>query len=287
MANTVANVFVQTFERNVRFLAQQKGSRLLAWCQKKTEQSTKHNFERVGKLTAVTKAGRAVASPVNDTPFDRRVVTPTTKHVGDLVEPEDIVQMLVDPVSAITVAISYALGRAIDDLIIAACTGNALDGAGATPALPAGQVVGDGTQAISLNLVTQVMQQFLVNDIFPEDGEKVMVVGPVQARQLLNLVQATSRDYVDVKALADTGMVKNWMGFTWLLSNRLTVPAAGQLSCLAFTQRAMGFNMQKDIWARVAEDPSVSFAQRVYSAFTGGAVRVEDEHIVHFKLLNS
>jgi hypothetical protein len=195
--------------------------------------------------------------------------------------------MLVDPVSAITVAISYALGRAIDDLIIAACTGNALDGAGATPALPAGQVVGDGTQAISLNLVTQVMQQFLVNDIFPEDGEKVMVVGPVQARQLLNLVQATSRDYVDVKALADTGMVKNWMGFTWLLSNRLTVPAAGQLSCLAFTQRAMGFNMQKDIWARVAEDPSVSFAQRVYSAFTGGAVRVEDEHIVHFKLLNS
>jgi hypothetical protein len=77
MANTVANVFVQTFERNVRFLAQQKGSRLLAWCQKKTEQSTKHNFERVGKLTAVTKAGRAVASPVNDTPFDRRVVTPS------------------------------------------------------------------------------------------------------------------------------------------------------------------------------------------------------------------
>jgi hypothetical protein len=57
MANTVANVFVQTFERNVRFLAQQKGSRLLAWCQKKTEQSTKHNFERVGKLTADDQGG--------------------------------------------------------------------------------------------------------------------------------------------------------------------------------------------------------------------------------------
>lgn len=287
MANTVANIYVQTFERNVRFLAQQKGSRLLAHCTKKSEGSQKHNFERVGKLAAVTKAGRAVASPVNDTPFDRRVVTPTTKHVGDLVEPEDIVQMLVDPVSAITTAVGYALGRAIDDLIIAAATGTALDGAGVNNAFPAGQVVGDGTQAISLNLVTQVMQQFLVNDIFPEDGDKVIVVGPVQARQLLNITQATSRDYVDAKALADVGIVKSWMGFTWLLSNRLTVPAAGQLSCLAFTPRAIGFNMNKDIWARVAEDPSVSFAQRVYSAFTGGAVRVEDEHIVHFKLLNS
>jgi hypothetical protein len=81
--------------------------------------------------------------------------------------------------------------------------------------------------------------------------------------------------------------VKNWLGFNWLVSNRLTVPLAGQLSCLAFTMRALGFDMKKDIWARVAEDPSVSFAQRVYSAFTGGATRVEDEHIVHFKLLNS
>jgi hypothetical protein len=287
MANTVSNVYVQTFERNVRFLAQQKGSRMLPWTTKKGEQSQKHNFERVGKLTATTKAGRGVASPVNDTPFDRRVVTPVTKHVGDLVEPEDVVQLLIDPVSAITTAVGYALGRAIDDLIIAAATGNALDGVGGTPAFPAGQLVGDGTGAISLLLTSQVMQVFLTNDIFPEDGEKCMFVGPVQARQLLSIQQATSRDYVESKALADNGMVKNWMGFNWYVSNRLTVPAGGQLSCLAFTQRALGFNMQKDIWARVQEDPSVSFAMRIYSAFTGGCVRVEDEHIVHFKLLNS
>jgi hypothetical protein len=287
MANTVANVYVITFEKNVRFLAQQKGSRLLAHCAAPGRQTKAHHFPRVGKLTAVTKAGRAVASPVNDTPWDERVVTPVTKHVGDLVEPEDIVQMLVDPVSAIATAIGYALGRAIDDLIIAAATGTALDGAGNAVAFPAGQLVGDGTAAITLALVTQVTQQFLVNDIFPEDGEKWMVVGPVQARQLLSIAQATSRDYVEAKALSDVGIVKNWAGYNWIVSNRLTVPAGGQLSCLAFTERAMGFNMNKPIWARVAEDPSVSFAQRVYSAFTGGATRVEDEHLVHFKLLNS
>jgi hypothetical protein len=286
VANTQANVYVQAFERTVRFLAQQKGSKLRKYCQVKTEPGSKYNWERVGKLTAVTKAGRAVASPVNDTPWDRRVATLTTKHVGDLVEPEDINQLLVDPVSAISHAIGMALGRALDDIIIAACTGAALDGAGGTPAFPAGQLVGDGTGAITLLLSSQVAQKFLENDI-DTDVTKVMVVGPVQVRQLLNIQQATSTDYVNAKALAERGFVNSWLGFNWVYSTRLTVPAGGQLSCLAFSEMAMGLLVSKDIWAKASEDPSRSFAYQLYSAFTAGAVRVEDEHIVHFKLLNS
>jgi hypothetical protein len=82
-------------------------------------------------------------------------------------------------------------------------------------------------------------------------------------------------------------MVTDWMGFTWVFSNLLTVPAAGQLTCLAFSEMALGLHVTKDIWAKVAEDPSVSFATRVYSAFTAGAARVEDQHIVAATLLNS
>jgi hypothetical protein len=71
------------------------------------------------------------------------------------------------------------------------------------------------------------------------------------------------------------------MGFTWVMSTRLLIPAGGQLSCLAFTKRAIGLQVNKDIWSRVAEDPSISFAWRIYSALTMGATRVEDEQIVH------
>jgi hypothetical protein len=81
-------------------------------------------------------------------------------------------------------------------------------------------------------------------------------------------------------------MVKNWMGYTWIYSNRLTIPAAGQLDCLAFSEMALGLHVTKDIWAQVAQDPSRSFAWQVYGAFTGGAVRVEDEHLVAARFLN-
>jgi hypothetical protein len=38
--------------------------------------------------------------------------------------------------------------------------------------------------------------------------------------------------------------------------------------------------MNKDLWVRIAEDPSVSFAWRIYCASTYGAIRVEDEQLV-------
>ena len=38
--------------------------------------------------------------------------------------------------------------------------------------------------------------------------------------------------------------------------------------------------MNRDMLVRVAEDPSQSFAWRIYCATTFGVVRVEDEHVV-------
>lgn len=292
MANTVANAYVQTFEANVRFLAQQKGSKLRQFCQFRGETSKNHNWDRVGLLSATTKAGRAVASPVNDTPYSRRTDAQVTKHAGDLIEPEDINQMLSDPANNTTRALAMAMGRAMDALIIAAATGNATDGAGAAVAFnnggtPAGtQLVGDGTQAITLDSIAQVTQLFMRNDIEP-DQAKVAIIGPVQVRQMVEMEKATSTFYVNAKALAESGMVTNWMGYTWIFSNLLTVPAAGQLDCLFFSEMALGLHVTKDIWAQVAQDPSRSFAWQVYSAFTAGAVRVEDEHLVAHRVLNS
>jgi hypothetical protein len=292
MANTFTNVYIQTFERNVRFLAQQQGSKLRQFCQYRGEGSKQHNWERVGKLTATTKGGRNVATPINDTPWSRRADAQLTKHAGDLVEPEDVNQALVDPVSGITRALGMALGRAMDDIIIAACTGIVADGNGGTVAFnsgttPAGtQVVGDGTSAITVDLIAQVTQIFMLNDIDPEQN-KVAVVGPVQVRQLIAIEKATSGLYVNSKALSESGMVKNWMGYTWMYSNRLTVPSAGQLACLFFSEYAMGLHVTKDIWTKVQEDPSASFAVRTYGAFTAGSARIEDEHMVEGLFLNS
>ena len=289
MANTVSNVFVQTFETNVRHLAQQTQSMLRHTVMEKSVQSEKHNWEILGTIEASDKTTRLVATPVQDTPWSRRVSVPVTFHAGDSSEQEDIVQMLVDPNSNITQALAAAMRRRIDDKIIAAATGTALDGAGAANAFPAGQVVGNGTTKISFDMVTEVQEVFMANNIDPS-VPKFFVVGPKQVRKLMQLTQQTSSDYVNAQALQQlnaTGIVPNWMGFTWILSTRLLAPGVGELSCLAYTGKALGLQVNKDINARVAEDPSVSFAWRIYCHATMGAIRVEDEQIVHAHVLDS
>jgi len=286
MAITITAAYVQTYERTVRQLAQQAETKLRGTVMERSVSAEKHNWDRLGKGDFTTKTAARTATPATDSPWSRRVSVPTTKHDGDTVEPEDIVQMLIDPKSSVAEKQGMGAKRAVDDIIIAAATGDALDGAGAPVVFPAGQLIGDGTVPISFDFVTAVQEKFMQNDIDPSIP-KVFVVGPTQVRKLMQLTEQTSADYVNAQALQKlnaSGIVPNWMGFTWIVSTRLLIPVATQRSCLAFTKRAIGLQVNKDIWARVAEDPSISFAWRIYSALTMGAVRVEDEQIVHLKV---
>lgn len=283
MAINIDNVYIQSFENNVRHLAQQSMARLRMCVSERSVSSEKHNWERIAANTASLKASTRQATPENDSDWSRRVSLAATYDVGDTSEQEDPVQMLVDPNSNIVRSVGMAMRRQVDDVIIAACTGDSTDGAGAPVVFPAGQVVDDGTSKFTFDGVTEVYEKFMENDIEP-DEMKYMIIGPKQLRKMQQLTEYTSSDYVNVKALAEKGFVESWMGFHWIVSTRLLVPAANEISCLAMTKMAMGLQMNRDITTRVAEDPSISFAWRIYAYMTLGATRVEDEHIVHWHL---
>lgn len=285
MAVSISNVYVQTYESRVRHLAQQGTNKLRNFVSVVNVNSAKHNWERLGSGTATQKTTARTATPENDSAWSRRVSVPQTWHDADSVEPEDVVQMLINPQSAIAEKHGMSLRRAEDDLIIDAATAAALNGDGSTTAFGAGQTIGDYTGAISFDMVSAVQEKFMANNI-DLDVPKVMVVGPKQIRRLMQSTEATSKDYVraGLDQLSSTGIVPNWMGFTWICSTRLNAPGANQLDCLAFTKRALGLQINKDIWARCSEDPGISFAWRIYAAFTMGCVRVEDEQIVRLKV---
>jgi hypothetical protein len=205
--------------------------------------------------------------------------------------------MLTDPNSNFVRSLGYSMGRKMDDIIITAALGSALnsvrDGAGANAptgvAVPAGQIVGDFSTAISFDAVTEILEVFNENDI-DMDEPKVAIIGPHQVRELMNLTEQTSSDYVQAQALQQNGIVPNWMGFTWIMSTRLyfnaPTPAEDEQSCIFMTRRAMGFHIPEDITTFVERDPSVQYAWRPYCQFTAGAVRVEDEHLVWGKFLD-
>ena len=296
MAITIPAAYVETFETTVRQLAQQKNSRLRMCVSEVNKTSEKHNWDRLAASTARAKTSARMVSPAGGNgsgavgstdglAWTRRNTVLATFDTGEVIEQEDIIQMLIDPKSASTENLVMNMQRQVDDIIITAALAAAADGAGSTVAFPAGQVVGDYTGEITLDFVLNVAELFDTNDIDP-DEERYWVIGPKQKRKLMQLIEVTSKDFQDKAALA-TGYLPNFMGFNWIVSNRLNVPAADQIDSFAFTKKALGLHVGGDIQSRVAERADMSFAWQVYLWLNMAAVRVEDEHIVHAKLADT
>jgi hypothetical protein len=285
VATTLSIGYVRTFENNVRMIAQQRASLLRDWVQVIYKASERHLWPKVAaeEMGAKGSVTAATATPVADHVWTRRASVIATYAIGDLVQTNDISQMLVDPKSVYADSFGMAVARQIDNLIIDAATGAAnTDHAATTASFPAGQEISDYSAEISFDLVAQVLELFNVNNV-PLDEPKCFVIGPKQLRKLQGLVEYTSSDYAAVKALAETGFVQNWFGFTWIVSNLLNVPGGSQLDCLAFTRKAMGLHISEEPRVEVAKDPANSFDWRLYCQLSAGAVRIQDEHIVRFK----
>ena len=167
MANTISNVYIETFEQNLRHVAQQETVRLKPWVQVRGEESENHNWEKLGSSDASLKTTRLQATPVADTAWGRRVAVSATWDNGESTEQEDPVQMLVDPNSNLVMSLGYSMRRAQDDVIIAAATAAALEGDGTTTAFTAGQTVGDYTTPITFDAITEVQEIFMSHDIDP------------------------------------------------------------------------------------------------------------------------
>lgn len=296
MSTTIGNVYIDEFNQYLRHLAQQKYSRLRPYVYEVASGAQTYSFDRVDATrtsgvpdAADPKTTRGQTTPVENYPFTRRVVTAATYNVGELIEFEDQIQAKVDISGGLVQAMAMQMARRYDDVIITAFGGDATDGDGMTQTFPAAQRIGDGTADINFDLITQVQQRFLQNDIQGE-VEKVFVIGPAQVRRLLQLTEQTSSDYSAVenrRALMNLNgglIVPNWMGFTWICSTRLLSPSSGQRDCYAFTYRAIGLAVNRDITTFVQQDPSRSFAWSLYSQMTIAATRVEDEQIVGLRV---
>ena len=298
MGISIDAVKVRTYERNVRHIAQQGVTRLEPYVMSRSVQSEAHAWEKMGKNEVVLKSSRAAANilpantnnrskltPDDNTLWERRLSRPQTYNIGDVTDLEDITQMIVDPNSNYAQAHGFAMRRQKDRTIIAAATSDtAEDGDGNDITLPASQTIGSDSTAFSFDLVTQATEIFMSHDIDP-DTPKVFVVSPSVARKLLQLTEATSGDYNAVRPLTSKAYIESWMGFTWVVSTLLPTPDAGTSHyCFVMTNKAVGLQINRDIMAKIEQDPSISWSWRIYCEAQFGAVRVEDEQLVRVQV---
>lgn len=303
MSSQVTEAFVQQYKAQIFHLSQQKGSRLRGMVRTEMQKSKRQFFERLGQTAAILKTSRHQDTPQIDSAHSRRAVSLNDYIWADLIDDEDKIRMLIDPASPYSQAAMWALGRSMDDVILAAMRGNAYSGedGSTTVALPQAQKLlayVDGSPGTPTNLnvdtLRRVKYTFDAADIDPSIP-RYMAINAFQAMALLKQTEITSSDYNVVKALVQ-GEVDTFLGFKFVRIERLAAVdalydgsgivdnAGSTLSsatrCLAWAGDGVVLAIGNDMEARIDKRPDKSYATQVFARMSLGATRLEEAKVV-------
>ena len=291
MSIEVNKAFAQKFRDGFLHLVQQKGSRLRDYVRVNTDIMGKYDhFDRIGSTSAQKITSRHSDTPLISTPHSRRRVSMEDYNWADLVDKADKVRMLADPTSDYMKAGVWAMGRVMDDIIIAAMSGNATsvdeDDASSSVALPSAQkVVVSSTTDMNLDKLRSAKQILDASDVDP-DLPRHIVMKSNQFYDLLEDEKIVSADYATVKALVN-GDIDTYMGFKFHRSERLAQDSSSDTLCLAWIPEGIGLSMGLDVKTEISERPDKNYSTQVYAQMCLGAVRIEDEKVVEIACTDS
>ena len=277
MSSQITTAFVQQYSANIQMLSQQMGSLLRDKVRVESVVGKNAFFDQVGSVTAQLKASRHSDTPQIDTPHSRRRVSLADYEFADLIDQQDKVRLLIDPTSTYAQAAAMAMGRAIDDVIIAAATGTAYTGeTGATSTSAQTEIAAGGT-ALTIAKLRTAKQTFDLASVDPSITRH-LVVGPEQITNLLGTTEVTSSDFNTIKALVN-GEIDTFLGFKFTTSNRLA-KSGNDRTCIAFAEDGITLGIGKDISARIDERADKSYATQVYYCQSIGATRMEESKVL-------
>lgn len=303
MSFQITTAFVKQFGANVFHLSQQKGSRLRNFVRNETQVGESRFFDRIGLVVAQELTTRHSDTPQIDTPHSRRRVTLTDFVHADLVDNVDKLRMLQDPTSDYSKTFMWAMGRAMDDKIIANADGNAFGGVdGATTvAHPNEQKLASVDAAAGANLNVQALRR--AKKLFDEDDvdpsiRRYIAHTASQSEALLTETEITSSDFNTVKALVQ-GEIETFLGFTYIRLERLllqsgtlafdttagTVGAGGGDAdgfrrVLAWAQDGLLLSIAQDMQAEITRRADKNFSTQVFARMSIGSTRMEEEKVV-------
>ena len=280
MSSQITTAFVNQYSSNIQMLSQQMGSLLRGAVDVESVNGEKAFFDQVGSAAAVLRTTRHADTPLIDTPHSRRMVTMSDYEYADLIDDQDKVRLLVDPTSTYARAAAAAMGRAMDDVIIAAAIGTAKTGkdGSTSTALPSSQKVAHGSASLTIAKLLsakEILDEGSVDPSIP----RYIVCAPKQITSLLGTTQVTSSDFNTVKALAQ-GQMDTFSGFKFIVSNRLGLDANSHRQVFAFAGDGLKLAMGKEPTARIDERSDKSYATQVYYCQTIGATRMEEAKVV-------
>ncbi len=300
MSFSVPVHFVQAYTTNVQMLLQQKGGKLAQYCMQGsyTGKSAKA-VEQFGIVKPVKNLSRHSDTPLISTPDDARWVFPNDWDWADMIDQQDRLRMLIDPLSSYVQNGVNAMRRAQDDEILQAFFANAQTGenGSTSTAFPAGQTVGVnvGGTASNLNVAKLRAARRLMRaaGVDIEADPLYVAVSSSDEDALLNEVQVTNLDYNSQPVLVN-GKIQQFLGFTFIPieftdSNSYSIDTvtALQPSTTRFlpcwARSGMHFAMWQDVVVDVSRRPDKRNAVQVYLTQTCGATRIEEKRVVQIQ----
>jgi len=276
---TELDIRAQQFSRNVVPLAQQQYSKFYGTVMQKSDVNAKSfSQDQIGQWSMAAKGGLNVDTPENDPNLQRRWAYIETYHDARLLDRSVNLQILSDPKSEMTMNAARAIGRQMDDVIYAAALGTAKSGenGGTNNTLPAGQIILNGGTNLTVDKIRQAGQILDDNDV--DEWDRIAWISPDGIQSLLGDPEATSADYMNVKALVQ-GSIDTFYGFKIIKSTRLTV-AANIRQCVFFQKSAICAGTPEMLYIRTDERADKSYSWQVYYELNVGAVRLEEEKVV-------
>jgi hypothetical protein len=300
MPLNVPDNYVEQFNANTFMLAQQKGSRLLAACERETLQGEVGFVDWTGQVELQERLALYEDTKFTPVPLGRRRYVGRDYEGSDIIDDVSKVRMIADPASRLTRAFAAGQGRKIDDVIIEEFFAPAWAGKQGTVQVNftaanviAGDFVETGSATHASLTVAKLRRAKLRLDKAEAgtepDEQRYLACTADEIANLLRTTEVTSADFAEVKALVE-GRINRFMGFDFIRSERLPLvdPTAAHSNanprrCMAWVKSGMVAVLPMEGNTMAMPDPTKSGNPRLISKLKVGAARMEEAKCVEIR----
>ncbi len=268
MSTTISNAFVTQYLAEVHEAYQQRGSKLRNTVRLKTGVvGSTAVFQKNGKGAAGKKTRHGNVPLMN---VSHSTVSATLEdwYGADYVDKLDELKTNIDERLVTANAGAWALGRKIDNLIIAKMDTTA-------------NVVAEGSAGLTKAKILEGFQMLNAGDV-PDDGQRFAVVGPHQWNELLDISEFKSADYAGHLYPWLKGTESRvWLGITWLFHTGLPI-SSGTRKCFMYHKNSVGLAEGQELKAFVDWVPEKA-AHLVDHMISAGAALIDADGVVEIQ----
>lgn len=288
MSANALDLAVTQFSSNLEMKIQQTQSRLRGRVAEGSHRGRQASpVQYIAPVKMQAPSGRfAPLVPVNAT-FERRWVFPKDRDLPQMIDTFDELRLISDPKSQYSSNSAAAVGREWDDGLITASTAGAQIGRDVDGFST--ETFDDTTYGVAKDFGASATTGLTVAKLielkrklrhYAEDGNQdneqiTLVIGSQQEADLLGQTTVVSTEFNDRPVLVD-GSIKRFLGFDFIISERLAVPTSNTRQCLAIMKSGLYLGVWQDMLTNASQRLDLSSQPwQLYTRMTYGATRLQ------------